>query len=55
MTGLKAEDLKTLEDGIRMVFREGGEEMARSICVGELQPFGEAIIAHEKALVKLGN
>jgi hypothetical protein len=31
-----------------MVFRLGGEEMARSICVGEFIPFGEAIIAEEK-------
>lgn len=41
-------EIKALEDGIITVFHGLGEEAARAICVGELKPFGDAVIALEK-------
>lgn len=40
--------IKRLEDGIKLVFWELGEDAAKAICVGELKPFGDAIVALEK-------
>lgn len=40
--------IEKLEDAIKLVFRELGEEAAKAICVGEMKPFGDAVVALEK-------